>query len=84
MREKGQTEVAKTLETPVFSRGIEILTEKIEFVHEREHPFRSCEEQLLCILDSLRTKIVEKRIKNLIGPEKYVASAKICIKEARI
>ena len=28
MREKGQTEVAKTLETPVFSRGIEILTEK--------------------------------------------------------
>ena len=29
MREKGQTEVAKTLETPVFSRGIEILTEKL-------------------------------------------------------
>ena len=28
MREKGQTEAAKTLETPVFSRGIEILTEK--------------------------------------------------------
>lgn len=32
MREKGQTEVAKTLETPVFSRGIEILTEKKEFI----------------------------------------------------
>ena len=32
MREKGQTEVAKTLETPVFSRGIEILTEKDLFV----------------------------------------------------
>ena len=32
MREKGQTEVAKTLETPVFSRGIEILTEKIELL----------------------------------------------------
>ena len=31
MREKGQTEVAKTLETPVFSRGIEILTEKVVF-----------------------------------------------------
>lgn len=31
MREKGQTEVAKTLETPVFSRGIEILTEKLGF-----------------------------------------------------
>ena len=31
MREKGQTEVAKTLETPVFSRGIEILTEKFGF-----------------------------------------------------
>ena len=31
MREKGQTEVAKTLETPVFSRGIEILTEKLQF-----------------------------------------------------
>ena len=28
MREKGQIEMAKTLETPVFSRGIEILTEK--------------------------------------------------------
>lgn len=34
MREKGQTEVAKTLETPVFSRGIEILTEKRELVKE--------------------------------------------------
>ena len=32
MREKGQTEVAKTLETPVFSRGIEILTEKFRFL----------------------------------------------------
>ena len=31
MREKGQTEAAKTLETPVFSRGIEILTEKNGF-----------------------------------------------------
>lgn len=36
MREKGQTEVAKTLETPVFSRGIEILTEKVEFVKSIE------------------------------------------------
>lgn len=34
MREKGQTEVAKTLETPVFSRGIEILTEKLIFLIE--------------------------------------------------
>jgi len=32
MREKGQTEVTKTLETPVFSRGIEILTEKSFFM----------------------------------------------------
>ena len=32
MREKGQTKVAKTLETPVFSRGIEILTEKLKFL----------------------------------------------------
>ena len=31
MREKGKTEAAKTLETPVFSRGIEILTEKLKF-----------------------------------------------------
>ena len=31
MREKGQTEAAKTLETPVFSRGIEFLTEKLKF-----------------------------------------------------
>lgn len=34
MREKGQTEVAKTLETPVFSRGIEILTEKSLFIEQ--------------------------------------------------
>lgn len=34
MREKGQTEVAKTLEIPVFSRGIEILTEKTEFTQD--------------------------------------------------
>lgn len=31
MREKGQSKAVKTLETPVFSRGIEILTEKNEF-----------------------------------------------------
>ena len=36
MREKGQTEVAKTLETPVFSRGIEILTEKIRLLQQKE------------------------------------------------
>ena len=36
MREKGQTEVAKTLGTPVFSRGIEILTEKSKF-YATEH-----------------------------------------------
>lgn len=35
MREKGQTEAAKTLETPVFSRGIEILTEKLEFNNQK-------------------------------------------------
>ena len=34
MREKGQTKVTKTLETPVFSRGIEILTEKKEIAHD--------------------------------------------------
>lgn len=32
MREKGQNEAAKTLETPVFSRGIEILTEKVKIL----------------------------------------------------
>ena len=37
MREKGQTEVAKTLETPVFSRGIEILTEKFVFFFRSPH-----------------------------------------------
>lgn len=36
MREKGQTEVAKTLETPVFSRGIEILTEKCKFIKVKQ------------------------------------------------
>ena len=36
MREKGQTEVAKTLETPVFSRGIEILTEKSQLVENAQ------------------------------------------------
>lgn len=39
MREKGQTEVAKTLETPVFSRGIEILTEKEKFLHHLEETY---------------------------------------------
>ena len=34
MREKSQNEVAKTLETPVFSRGIEILTEKVQLQKE--------------------------------------------------
>lgn len=38
MREKGQTEAAKTLETPVFSRGIEILTEKIIFLETKKAP----------------------------------------------
>ena len=38
MREKGQTEVAKTLEIPVFSRGIEILTEKKEFAAKNLKP----------------------------------------------
>lgn len=42
MREKGQTEVAKTLETPVFSRGIEILTEKLKF--DRRIAFRVYDE----------------------------------------
>ena len=37
MREKGQTEAAKTLETPVFSRGIEILTEKVKFDYIKHH-----------------------------------------------
>ena len=36
MREKGQTEAAKTLETPVFSRGIEILTEKMKLAEYEE------------------------------------------------
>jgi len=47
MREKGQNEAAKTLETPVFSRGIEILTEKIVFL------LIKC--VLLFVFDSLRT-----------------------------
>ncbi len=38
MREKGQTEAAKTLETPVFSKGIEILTEKIRFMEKNYIP----------------------------------------------
>ena len=37
MRENGQNEVAKMLETPVFSRGIEILTEKKEFIEQRNY-----------------------------------------------
>ena len=32
MREKGQSKAVKMLETQVFSRGIEILTEKVEFL----------------------------------------------------
>lgn len=46
MREKGQTEVAKTLETPVFSRGIEILTEKIKFyIARRKYGIRTGQEE---------------------------------------
>jgi len=40
MREKGQTEAAKTLETPVFSRGIEILTEKFKFIQKNRPVLR--------------------------------------------
>ena len=40
MREKGQTEVEKTLKTPVFSRGVEILTEKIQFLYGHSHELR--------------------------------------------
>ena len=47
MREKGQTELAKTLETPVFSRGIEILTEKLLFY---KHTFLIHVEQRLEIV----------------------------------
>ena len=45
MREKGQTEVAKTLETPVFSRGIEILTEKKELENEERLQEAESEEE---------------------------------------
>ena len=41
MREKGQNEAAKTLETPVFSRGIEILTEKYELYREKRTEYRA-------------------------------------------
>ena len=44
MREKGQTEVAKTLETPVFSRGIEILTEKFKLQHTEKVCYNECTE----------------------------------------
>lgn len=52
MREKGQTEVAKTLETPVFSRGIEILTEKPKFVNHL-HALTFCFFQKYILLTSL-------------------------------
>jgi len=47
MREKGQTEVAKTLETPVFSRGIEILTEKIKLGITTQQVIRLFSKQFL-------------------------------------
>lgn len=47
MREKGQTEVAKTLETPVFSRGIEILTEKDDFIKNICEAGESIEQAIL-------------------------------------
>ena len=49
MREKGQTEVAKTLETPVFSRGIEILTEKLQFYKEKKHVLEWKEQAKMCM-----------------------------------
>ena len=78
MREKGQTEVAKTLETPVFSRGIEILTEKIRFVKNVQG--RGCfvmgrgselmREQLICKVENgLTDAIKAARIANLPNEE---------------
>ena len=69
MREKGQTEVAKTLETPVFSRGIEILTEKIKFlagnISDNKKLVVSSSDVDIKVkpdrLDIMRTKVIEGR-----------------------
>ena len=60
MREKGQTEAAKTLETPVFSRSIEFLTEKLKLKSDIKYPHKIvfvreysflCQQQFcLCII----------------------------------
>ena len=55
MREKGQNEVAKTLETPVFSRGREILTEKAKF-----HQTLLCKQWTTQLVTKL---VIEKQMK---------------------
>ena len=74
MREKGQTEVAKTLETPVFSRGIEILTEKIQFLTVFKVPpeeFKHCsEDQFAEILGGLYNNFEVK----VMGPVELPSS----------
>ena len=66
MREKGQTEVAKTLETPVFSRGIEILTEKLRFDKELHNKLMAyCEKHQIT-----RTEAIRRGVYLLLDTEK--------------
>ena len=58
MREKGQTEVAKTLETPVFSRGIEILTEKTKLYED----YRQAKKQMQ------EYGVVKKNVDSILYP----------------
>ena len=65
MREKGQTEAAKTLETPVFSRGIEILTEKMKLDAMKRQGMRT---------DLTSVQVAPKLTTAIIGEESGMSS----------
>lgn len=83
MREKGQTEVAKTLETPVFSRGIEILTEKFRFSLSwgRDTAEKIAVGDLLEKLKNRKSDLIVQAVWEYIGnhPEVMAENAKIVI-----
>lgn len=73
MREKGQTEVAKTLETPVFSRGIEILTEKLELQQKQFENQLGSDMMNTLISEAMKMPEVKKQISqgmNITGNKK--------------
>lgn len=76
MREKGQTEVAKTLETPVFSRGIEILTEKVRFVVSQVGIGTFVSASNAELLRDTKRRLVEQKMQDMIQTAKSLNISK--------